>query len=169
MDTNILELQKSFMNKLKLLFLFSIITVCIGIPIAAAEKVYTLDRPLKHVVEAAKELFHEDNITSSFNLKQIINTVESLDLRFTAELRPKHKYYRFSVELLQSVDKINYVGKTLELWGTPNGVICKSTLYISYGRDHHFPLRFIDRIKNNIISEIEQGILDTEHHILTGN
>lgn len=130
--------------------------------IYAAENVFVVNKPLRQIVQESIDRFSNEKPVQGLSLKDIPQEILDVDSYFKFEGYPKQKYYKFTATLLSPIGKVNYFEKTLEIWDQDGRVVCKSKISIVYGHDHRFPLRFIDKIKQKIISAVEAEILSVE-------
>jgi len=130
----------------------------------SAEKIYTLKNVnFKTVVQKIQSI---KGTEKDFTIPSIVKDV---DLRISGDAYPKHRYYHGFIVLREEYPIIpflnlvivNSFNKNIEFWGVGKDVIVKASVNIEL-RQNRFPLRFLNRIKNREISNLEWEILNIE-------
>lgn len=134
----------------------------------AADRIVIIDKPIVDIIKSAKDRFDDDSALD-FDLDNLPKEIFKYDTEVSTYFRPKHHYYKFEAKLLEPVNRLNYIEKRLEVFGQGNQTTLKSTIYIDFGRQHKFPFRWIDRVRDSIVSKIEEKLLDIEFQKILGD
>jgi hypothetical protein len=124
-----------------------------------SERIYTVDKPLKRMVESLINDSHGDGTVT------IPDLIKKAPVFVQTSFYPNKRYYKTEIQLLEPVDKVLYAWKTLEIWAKDNQTIVRSRIYLEI-KTNHFPARFINHIKRRILCEIECKVLDVEERAI---
>lgn len=139
----------------------------------ADERVYTLDANLRTI---ARHFIDEISSEEKINLIPVLDAVKKPRLHGKIDFWPKDRTYRFSVFLLETypvyIGKLGIVNiqivdavKTTTVWEVNGKAVVKTRVDVVLNR-RGFPLRWVNKIRDGVVAEIENKILDFEEEKL---
>jgi len=120
---------------------------------------FVVDKPAIQIINELSSNIDNPTFTIPNDAVKILNMA---DVRIMLYAYPKSHYYTFQIDLLKPINKVFSFSKKLEIWAKSNQTILKSTVDIDYGRTFKFPLRWVNCIKDKVITKVEQEILRFE-------
>jgi hypothetical protein len=123
------------------------------------EMVYTINRPLKEVVE----VLINDSPGSEKKEKFVIpDIIKEAPLLVKTEFYTKQGYYKVDISLLEPYNRVCSADKSLEVWSKRDTgqTLVRSRIQLHL-RDSR--MRIVDRLKEWIIDKIECKILEAEY------
>jgi hypothetical protein len=144
-------------------FIFALVLM-MGSMVSAAETTYTVNRSTVDILSSAKQNMAQYE-AGTVDLQEL-GKIKNVDLEIKTLALTKDRYYRFNVRLRSPIGKLWGFEKSLEVWAGDNQTTVRSRVNISYGKTRRFPLRWVNRIKNCVISKIECIILGLERRKL---
>lgn len=129
-------------------------------PSEYTEMVYTINRPLKEVVEVLVNDLHDDDTKKERFI--IPDIVKEAPVLIQTQFYPKNGYYTVDIRLLSPYNRVAWGWKSLEIWSKRDTgqtlVRSRIQLHLSDSR-----LRIVDRLKEFIINKIECKVLQAEY------
>ncbi len=131
---------------------------------SAAERTWTSDKSITEIINSIQDDIVALQNEEYFNRidDEYADFLRNTDLEIRTLGRTKDRTYQFDVELLTAKGKLTKFSKSVYVKGSGNKTIIKSKIEIEYGKKHRFPFRWVDKIKDCIISKLENKVLDFE-------
>ena len=122
----------------------------------AAERVFVIKKPLSRIIvdvasyagNSHAESISEDRLAS----------LTAFDIQLSFRFVPHRGYYTMRIVLLEQMNRVTALEKTLEIWAYQDQTMFRSRLEV----DTCFRCNLIQRIANRIVNRMEHKILSME-------
>lgn len=112
----------------------------------------------RYAYDVVKQLSEQSGELPEYLPKELF----AADVSVHVYAKPQQHYYKFTINLDTPVNKLVRFNKVLEIWALPDKTIFKSSVGISYGKERHVPLRWVNKVKHWILNKVECAILMAE-------
>jgi hypothetical protein len=158
-----LNIEKVNKMKIVLWIILALFFSCIICLKASGEtqNTFTINKPAITIIQ---ELANNVDKPSFTIPPDAVKALELADVKSLLYARPKYHYYTLEIELVKPINKVISLNKRLEIWAEKDRTIFKSSIDIDYGRTFGFPLRWVNCVKEKVISKVEKDILRFEEN-----
>jgi hypothetical protein len=128
---------------------------------AETSSTFTINKSAITIIKQVRSKVGEKEFSIPPEAARLLNLA---DLSFDFYYRTSSHYAKLEINLENNIRRVNGFHKTLEIWNSEQDgkALIKSSVDIDFGKQHRFPLRWVDCLKEKLIKHIEQQILDFE-------